>query len=905
MFSRIHFFYYLLLVFLVNSNLNAQKPILDTSALNNWPAIGEFSVSISDDGSHVLYAVDSKNGGLFLWSRGNGNSQKIPGAVIGDFAANDRKLVFLTRDSLGLLELGSRQRENIAHALSFKVPEEGDRRWVAYLLANQEMVLYDLLSGEKKIYPKVINYTFSKSGKILLLQATVDSTSSGKITIEWLDLITNKVINIWSGTGIGNLTFNKQEDQIAFIAKNNNQESETNKIWYYKTGMDSAAILVDAHTSGMENGFIIADNALQFSPDSRQVFFSLHRTPNLEKQERETVAVDVWNYQDDFLQPAQLDREAFINQPFQAVVEVEKQHVLQLEQKRDGLFWGRKLNEGGGYNFFLTAINSDTATSYWLAKKKPDIYLVNTHNGEKTCIFKQFQGWDEMQGWEINFSIGGKYLWWYDRKKKAYFTYSIADRITRNISSKIPFSLYDELWDGPAFPYPYGAAFWLKNDGALFVYDRYDIWQLDPEGKTLPINITHGYGRKNKIVLRNVYKQGRWYSVQEPPVTYNDTLLLCGFNEINKYNGFYKQELAGQRGPVELIMSPKVFYFSANFSGVDFSRWILKAKKADHYVLFSMSTTEYPNIQVTADFKNFEAVSDLQPQKEYNWLTCELRRWKTFSGKDGEGLLYKPENFDPSIKYPVILYFYERLSAGLNKFPQPGLSTGRINIPWFVSHGYLVFCPDIHYKVGDPGTGIYDYVVSAAEMLKRLPWVEGKHMAIQGHSFGGFEVNYLITRTNMFAAAAEAAGQSDMVSGAGSGAFGVTAGHSFTELGSYRMGVSIWQNPQAYIRNSPVFNADKISTPLLMMHNKKDSNVPWLQAVELFTALRRLGKQCWMLQYDGEDHITYSSNPRLDYTVRLEQFFDHFLKGKPAPKWMTDGVPVYLKGIERGLELTR
>jgi len=891
---------------LVSSSLYAQKPILDTSALDNWPRIGESSVSMSNDGNYVLYVVDSKSGvSLFLWSKSNGRSQKIPNAIRADFAANSRKVVFMTRDSIGLLDLNTGQMKNIAHALSFSVPEEGNGRWLAYLLDNQQMVLYDLLSEKTVSYPNVVSYTFSKSGKILLLQTAVDSISSGKVKLAWIDLTANRVINIWAGPEIGKFTFDKQEQQVAFLARNEKQGEAGNEIWHFQSGMDTAVVLADAHTQGMENGFNIGGNALQFSPNGRQVFFYLQHDPNYKGQHMEAVAVDVWNYQDEFLQPLQLNREGYLNQLFKAVIDTRTHQVLQLEQDRDGLFWGTKLNEGGGDNFYLTAINTTLSESYWLAKKKPDIYLVNTHNGERTCIFKQFRGWDQFQGWEINFSTEGKYLWWFDREKKAYYTYSIANGIIRNISSKIPSPPYDELWDAPGHPSSYGPAFWLKDDGALFIYDRYDIWRLDPEAKIPPINITRGYGRKHKIVLRFVYKNGKGYTSQEPPVAYNDTILLCGFNETNKNNGFFKLGLANQDGPVELIMTPRTFYFSANFSGVDFPRWVLKAKHANSYVLLAMSATEYPNLQFTQDFKNFEPVSDLQPQRAYNWLTCELLHWKTFNSKEGEGLLYKPENFDPSIKYPVILHFYEQLSAGLHKFPQPGLSTGRINIPWFVSHGYLVFCPDIHYSVGDPGASIYDYVVSAAEMLSRLPWVDAKHMAIQGHSFGGFEVNYLVTRTNLFAAAAEAAGPADLVSSAGNVFMDMADGHGWVEMGQDRMKASLWQNPKAYIRNSPVFGADKVTTPLLIMHNKNDGTVPWSQAVEFFTALHWLGKKCWMLQYDGENHITLTSEASLDYTLRLEQFFDHFLKGKAAPKWMSKGIPAHLKGIERGLELTR
>jgi dipeptidyl aminopeptidase/acylaminoacyl peptidase len=320
------------------------------------------------------------------------------------------------------------------------------------------------------------------------------------------------------------------------------------------------------------------------------------------------------------------------------------------------------------------------------------------------------------------------------------------------------------------------------------------------------------------------------------------------------------------------------------------------------YLLQKMNASTYPNLCVTGDFKSFHPVSDLAPERQVNWLTDELVHWKTFDGRSGEGILYKPADFDSIRKYPIIFYFYERLSDGLNNFIHPEWSNGTMNIPWFVSRGYLVCCPDIYYIAGDPGKGIYNYVVSAAMDLSRKSWVDSRRMGIQGHSWGGYEVNYLVTTTRLFAAAASTAGFTDIISNSGAAGMGNCAGHVYTEFGQLRMGVPLWDNPTAYIQNSPVFRADKITTPVLIMHNRQDPAVPWSQGVEFFTALRRLGKPCWMLQYDDGSHIIGGS-AAIDYTRRLTQFFDHYLKGVPAPKWMTEGVPARLKAVDSGLKI--
>ncbi len=271
-------------------------------------------------------------------------------------------------------------------------------------------------------------------------------------------------------------------------------------------------------------------------------------------------------------------------------------------------------------------------------------------------------------------------------------------------------------------------------------------------------------------------------------------------------------------------------------------------------------------------------------------------------GRPNQGILYKPENFDPRKKYPIIFYYYEKLSDELHLFSNPASTEGPINIPWFVSRGYLVFTPDISYSLGEPGASALNSVVSAAKYLEKFPWLDASKMGLQGHSWGGYETNYIISHTNMFAAAASAAGPSDFVSGYGSLLGSGESAQFFYEIHQMRIGATLGDRPDLYISNSPVFNVNSVTAPLLIMHNKRDVPVPWSQGVEFFTGLRRLNKEVWMLQYDDQGHILYGK-AAMDYTIRLTQFFDHYLKGFPAPMWMTKGRPAKLKGVDDRFEL--
>src|SRR5262249_31480632 len=130
------------------------------------------------------------------------------------------------------------------------------------------------------------------------------------------------------------------------------------------------------------------------------------------------------------------------------------------------------------------------------------------------------------------------------------------------------------------------------------------------------------------------------------------------------------------------------------------------------------------NLFITKDFKNYQQASTINPEKNYNWLTTELVTWKMTDGRLSQGILYKPENFDSSKKYPLIIDIYEKRSDELNTFLRPAPAGGRINISTYASNGYLVFVPDIHYRPLYNGESITNSVVSAVQFLSRFSWVD-------------------------------------------------------------------------------------------------------------------------------------------------------------------------------------
>jgi len=488
---------------------------------------------------------------------------------------------------------------------------------------------------------------------------------------------------------------------------------------------------------------------------------------------------------------------------------------------------------------------------------------------------------------------------WYDYKTKNYFVYD--GDSTRNITSKIKVPLYNEENDSPSDPAPYGVMGWHEGDSAVYVYDRYDVWRIDVNNKIAPETITKTWTKHRKVYrYLRVDNEERFF-------TSSQQLIFRFLDQEDKSSGIGLITL-GSDIPLPYVLTNGPYVFGA----------VTRAKDRGTLIYTKESFRESPDLYLNDDELEIKGshskmqkvdhelrLSSINPQqKDYNWGTAELYKWKTFKGKLSQGILYKPENFDPAKKYPLILYFYEKLSDGLNNYHPPIPTASRLNISFFVSRGYLVFAPDISYTIGHPAQSAYDYIVSAAKDLAKHKWVDAENIGIQGQSWGGIQVAQLITMSDMFKAAWAGAPVANMTSGYGGIRWETGLNRQFQyEKTQSRIGATLWEKPQLYIENSPLFHLPRVKTPLVIMSNDADGAVPWYQGIELFTAMRRLGKKVWMLNYNGEAHNLVQRRNRKDIQIREQQYFDWLLKGEKPTKWITEGIPAVKKGKDWGLEI--
>lgn len=304
-------------------------------------------------------------------------------------------------------------------------------------------------------------------------------------------------------------------------------------------------------------------------------------------------------------------------------------------------------------------------------------------------------------------------------------------------------------------------------------------------------------------------------------------------------------------------------------------------------------------------FGDAKKLTNANPQQaDYKWGSVELFKWTDFNGNECEGLLHFPEDYDPSHPYPTIVYFYETQTFLRYRYNTPAPSRSIINPVYCTSNGYVVFIPDIKYRDGHPGKSCYDVVVSGTMALIDRGIADKDHIGLQGQSWGGYQTAYLVTQTDLYACSAPGAAVTNMFSAYGGIRYesGMSRASQY-ETGQSRIGATPWKRPDLYIENSSVFFADRVKTPQLLRHDDNDGAVPWTQSIEYYIALRRLGRPVWLLNYNGEPHNLASRAACMDWDKRMYQFFDHYLKGAPMPRWMKEGISVTEKGIDQKYEL--
>ena len=460
-----------------------------------------------------------------------------------------------------------------------------------------------------------------------------------------------------------------------------------------------------------------------------------------------------------------------------------------------------------------------------------------------------------------------------------FFTYDMATGKSVNITKNVPASFTNEDDDHNVVKppdYPVGST---KDGRNVLLSDGWDIWRVPVGGAGQAVNLTVN-GAKDKLRYRRLR-----IDPEEKAVDLEEAQYFSVYGEWTKKAGIARLEKG--KGPAMLLWD------DAGFGG------LAKARKADVFVYARDTCKDYPDFYATdALLRNGKRLTEANPQqKDFLWTSGQMLldyKMDPQSGMDKplQGALFLPANYEKGQRYPTIVYYYEKMSQQLNRYAQP--SANGFNKSVYTSNGYAVLFPDITYKINDPGMSAVWCVLPAIDAAVAAGVVDRSKIGLQGHSWGGYETAFLITQAD-FAAAVAGAPLTNMISMYSSIYFNSgSANQPIFESSQGRFKGGYWDNLEAYQRNSPVYYAERVKTPLIILHNDKDGAVTWNQGIEYYNTLRRLNKPVIMLQYVGENHGLQKPANQKDYTVRMKEFFDHRLMGKPAPAWYTEGVS-YLK----------
>ncbi|HSH52770.1 MAG TPA: prolyl oligopeptidase family serine peptidase, partial [Bacteroidales bacterium] len=767
-----------LMIFTLGVFAQQNKKPLTFDDILKWNRITE--TIIANDGNTIVYKSEPWKGDPVLKiTEYNGKEIATLPRATGTKITNDSEFVIFTivpsedsirqlklakakkedmpKNKLGIYHLATGRIDTIPDFKSYKVPEKWDG-WLAYQVETPveedssasenenkpkkesvengyKLVLRNLESSEEVEYPFVKDYQLAEDNEIIAFSSTgkKDFYESGIYLFNFTDQNLTAIIKA-KGT-FKQLTIDKKGQKVAFLADTSKNKKKDYTLFYSNNNLVARKVVTKKNSAFPDDWEISANRNIRFAENSNRIFFGTapeRPKKDTTKLEEEIPLLDIWHWNEPVLQSEQLyNKEHNLTKSYLAVYHLDLGKTVQLENEN---YTGIKLiNQGNSEKVLAWSNLPYSVQTMWEGYPyHHDIYLIDIYSGKAKMIKQDIRAYP-------NVSPKGNYVYWYNYMDTTWNTYSVANEKEFTITLPQQIQCADELNDIPNPPSPYGTAGWLSDDEALLVYDRYDIWKVDPENRSNPVNLTLN-GRKQKINYRHIDFGRR--ETAENGINPSEPVYLSAHNEISREEGYYKTTWKGKKEPQALIYGK----YQLNCP--------IKAEQSDVFVFTRETFEEFPDLIVAGkNFKNPEKISDVNPQQEeFLWGTKEIYNWTSLDGRKLEGLLIKPANFDPNKKYPMIVNFYEKSSQRLYNHHIPEAHRSTVDYHYYPSNGYIIFNPDVYYKEGYPGEDAFNCVMPGVTQLISEGFVDENAIAAQGHSWGGYQVAYLATRTNLFAA---------------------------------------------------------------------------------------------------------------------------------------------------------
>jgi len=754
---------------------------------------------------------------------------------------------------------------------------------------GNKMTVFNPIENRSISIYNVTEYSISNNGEYVLFSTHFKGAKTDSVQVKLLDTDDFSIKDVMGGfSAFNHPSFDEKSKQSVFLAsKDTVEKNKVFDLYLWNLSQNQPELILDTNRTDLPEGLTVSVfKSPSFSQNGRKLFIGLKEIPTQEPKdtlvENEKVKLDLWHWQDDRLQPQQLkEKQRNLKNTFLSVIHLAENKLIQLE---DDTLSVQPLDKGNSNIALGWSKNRHQHTYNWTYPWLRDYYAIDLNTGEQILLKT-----------DISYGV-------LSPKGKSFIYFDLADNQYKSIipgeqkSNCITCSMKDTtiVWteDINGMPHqagPIGVFGFTKNDNSAVIHSKHDIWEVELGSNNI-WSISNLLGEKSnqELRLKTYQPDSTFIDYQE---TYIHAVDLKTRDEriLNLVSG-YKNPT-----PANLMETPHKLI------------GIQKAENSNDVLYRKMNVRDYPDLYVTTtSFGTSQKISETNPQQnDYRWPTVQKIEWTSPSGKELEGLVYLPEDFDSTKSYPMLVYFYELYSDRMHQHYIPKPTASIIFATEYTSAEYVVFMPDVKYDEGYPARGAYDCIISGTDtVLAMFPNIDSTRMGLQGQSWGGYQTAQLITMTNKYKAAMAGAPVSNMFSAYGGIRWGSGLNRQFQyERTQSRIGKTIWEDHDLYVENSPLFGVPKIQTPLLIMHNDNDGAVPWYQGIELFTAMKRLGKPVWMLNYNGDDHNLMQNANRMDLSIRMRQFFDYYLNDEPAPEWLINGIPATEKGKEMRLEL--
>jgi len=856
-----------------------------------WRSI--VSVQISDDGSWMTYAYDNFRTDDTLQVRDleNDGTHEVPLGSDPEFSSDSRWVAYTldtpyeeaerlrksgesVPDNAGLLDLSNGGRRTWENVISFEFSK--DSRFLAVEMegtddeaehGGTDLVLRNLTNGVDEVIGNVWEFEFNDPGS--LLAYTIDAAGKSGNGLYLYDLESGVRQVLDSDTlEYAQLTWNEEGTALAVLkgwTPDSLTERQNSLIAFTNVARNPRRI--DVNAADIENfpdGYVISEREdLSFSDDLARVFFGIkEQEEEFEEDEDNPVAnVDIFHWNDERIQTVQaVQAEWDRDFTYAAVFNIPNGRFVQLSDSTMRWF---NLTRDGNWGI---GSNDRPYISDW-REDQADYYRVNTSTGERTLII-------EAQRRTLGISPDSKhFLYWKDGQ---IWDYAIEEDRSINLTESAPVSFVNEQYDYPDTKPPYGVAGWIEDGSAVVLNHRYDLWLQPLDGSAATV-LTDGYGDENSVRLRyqRLDPDDRFFDLSEP-------IVLSGYGDLSKRYGYFVLENGNLREGLWDDMR------IVN---------LRKAKDADR-VIFTKETFQiFPDYYASdMRLRDHEQITDAIPwQSEYKWGRNILIEYENKNGVPLQGVLSIPDSYQPGDRYPMLVDFYEKNSQNLYRYPR-AIFRDTPMFGKYVSNGYLVLLPDVHFNTGTTHEDMLDCVEAATRRVIELGYADPERIGLHGHSFSGGGASFIATRSNMFAAIVAGAAPINLA-----GEFNILFhgsgqnNHSYDIYGQGRYGVDPFSNFELYRAQSPITWVETMDTPLLYLHGTADGSVEYLQGMEFYNALRFLGKPIIFASYPDAGHHLRKLENQKDFMTRMEQFYDHYLKGAPAPDWMVHGVPYLQK----------